>query len=670
MQCTKSECNPLLSPGLRVLGLVAAIVLVGGCRFAEPPPAPQALPQLTEQQQARYSTAEAQLRSPDAAVRRQAAVALLSMDYPPAFSAVLDVLTNSPEPAVRISMIRAAAFCVERRCFEPILDSINYPDPDVRREAAIALTRFTHPEEIDSVVAMISRPDTSVEQRSLLFRALGEALAIRAVPVLLNGLEASDQETRLAAYEALSKISHRDLPLDVAQWQEWWASNAHRTREDVLSEHRQALAHEVDVCRERLAVLAEEQQELTRLISSAADETPQTLLAALGGRYESVRLYASVRLAALDPQTVSGLDLDERDYIVVRDSLSDGAPEVRRNVVRFVVAISGPHREALVRKALADDDPAVLKVAIAATRSSTGPEAAGRLAELLTKHRDGEVRTEAAIALGKVGSQDSVPALLAALGDAEENVRWFAIDGLCKLRAIHAGPSISELLLKDDSQRVRKIAASALGELGQPAGAVALSDALNDRDPKVRDTAADSLLDLATDDAGRMAVIADKLSRHGMFGRARQVLNRIIEQFGRDPEAAGQVAKAYRELARIEEEQGNLPAAADAYERLDTFTGGDLDVRKELLRCWIEGGQASRVEPAVKGWLAASDAAGKAAILALAVDAAELMADAGIRRDAAAVLDLVEGAGTGVADRRVELKLERMRRRLGEGQPS
>jgi HEAT repeat protein len=642
---TQTERRWHLPPGLCAMALAAVVLAVGGCRLGEPAPPAPVVPELTEQQQARFSTAEAQLESPDAAVRRQAAVALLSMDYPPAFSAVLRAMTESPDAAVRISMIQAAAFCVERRCFEAILDSISYPDPEVRRAAANALTHFTHPEEIDSVVALISRPDTTVEQRCLLFRALGEALAIRAVPVLLNGLEARDQETRLAAYEALTKISRRDLPLDVTQWQEWWASNAHRTREDILSEHRQALEREVDACRERLSVLTEEKQELTRLIVSAGSETPQTLLAALASRYDSVRLYASVRLAALDPQVVAGLKLDERDLNVVRNSLDDASPEVRRNVVRFVVAMSGSYREELVRKALSDDDPGVLTAAILATRSSTGPEAAARIAELLTKCRDASVRTEAAIALGKVGTQESIPALLAALDDTEENVRWFAVEGLRKLGAVQAVPRISKLLESDDSERVRQIAAGALGELGQPDGAIALSEALSDRNEKVRETAAASLLDLATDDPDRMAVIADKLRRHGMPDRARDVLNRIVEHFGKDPEAAAQVAAAYKTLAQIEEEQGNLAAAADAYEKLDAFAGGSVDARRELVRCWIEGGEGARVEPAVKGWLAASDAAGRAAILELAVDAAERLTDAGGNKDAAAVLDLVEGAG-------------------------
>ena len=97
-----------LLPGLCVLGLVAGSLAVGGCR-SEPAAVPQSVPELTQQQHARYATAEGQLRSPDAGVRRQAAVALLSMDYPPAFRAVLDALEGSPDPAVRISMIRAAA---------------------------------------------------------------------------------------------------------------------------------------------------------------------------------------------------------------------------------------------------------------------------------------------------------------------------------------------------------------------------------------------------------------------------------------------------------------------------------------------------------------------------------------------------------------------------------
>jgi HEAT repeat protein len=673
MQRTKAECRSRPASGLRVLALVAGVLAIGGCRVAAPAaapaPAPPSVLQLTEQQQARYSTAEAQLRSADMDVRRQAAVALLSMDYPPAFNSVLNNLTSSPEPGMRSSMIQAAAFCVEHRCFEAILGAVGDRDPEVRKEAAAALPRFTHPEEVDSVVALANRGDTTVEQRCLLFRALGAGCAVRAVPVLLDGLKAGNRETRLAAYEALGAISRRDLPMDVAQWQEWWASNAHRTREDILSEHCQALARQLDACRAQVAAVTEEKQELIRLISSDSGQAPQSLLAALDSHSESVRLYASVRLAALAPQVVGALELDDRDYKTVKGALDDGLPEVRRNVVRFAAALPGARREELVRKALSDEDPGVLTAAVAATRSGTGPDAASRLATLLTTSRHAVVRVEAANVLGKVGSQESLPALLTALDDTEENVRWFAVEGLRKLGAGQAVPRISELLVKDDSERVRQIAADTLGDLGQPAGAVALSEALSDRNEKVREKAADSLMRLATNDADRMAVIADKFSRRGMPDRAREVLRRVVEQFGQNREAAGQVAGAYRALARLEDEQGNLPAAADAYEKLDAFTGGDLNARRELVRCWVRSGQVARVEPAVKGWLAAANATGQGAVLALAVDAAEMMIDAGGTADASAMLDMAQGAGSSALDRSVALKLERLRRRLTAGQP-
>ncbi len=650
--------------GLYVLALVTGVLAIGGCGTPAPPPAPAAVSPLTDQQHARYAAAEAHLRSPEAEVRRQAAVALLSMDYAPAFNAVVGALTNSPDATVRISMIRAAAFCVDHRCFEAVLSNVSHPDAEVSGEAARAVARFTRAEEIDSVVAMIGREDTTAEQRSLLYRALGDALAVRATPVLLSGLESADPQARTAAHEALRRISGRDLPLDLAQWQDWWTANAYRTREDILSEHRQALAREVEFSRERIGRLTEEKQELMRLITAAATETPPTLLAALGNRYESVRLYASVRLAALDAQVIGGLRLDERDYNVIRDALEDASADVRRNVVRFVVALSAPYREDLVRKALGDDDPGVLTAAVLAVRSSTGPEAAARLADLLTKSPHAAVRTEAAIALGKVGSQESVPALLTALDDVEENVRWFCVEGLRKLGAVHAVPRISDLLLRDPSERVRQIAAGALGELGQPAGAVALAQALKDRNEKVRETAAASLLDLATDNADRMSVIADKLRREGMLDRSRQVLRRIIEQFQDVEDAAAQVAGAYRALAEIEQEQGNWPAAADVLEQLDTRMGGDPDVRRRLLACWIRGGQPQRVGPAVEGWLAGADGANRVAVLELALHAAELLLHAGSQREASAILDLVDGARSAAVDRALETKLEELRLRV------
>ena len=651
---------------LCVLGLLAGALAAAGCGLVQSKPRTEPVPVLLGEQHARFAAAERGLRSPDGEVRRQAAVALLSMDYPPALPAVLSRLRSAPDAAERISMIQAVAFCADRRGFDAVLSAVGDADPSVRREAAVALTRFTQPEDIDDIVKLVGSADASPQQRALLYRTLGDALAIRAVPVLLDGLRDPNEQARLAAWQALRHLSRRDLPAETAPWQEWWAANAYRTREDLLAEHLQALAQERRLSEKRLADLEEEKQELTRLIGLADGQTPRILLDALGSRHGSVRLYASARLAALDPQRIALIELSEKDYDILKKGLADEMPQVRRNVVRTIVRLEGPQRPRLLLMALRDDDAGVLTAAIEGVRSDTGPEAVEKLAELLTQSRYAEVRKAAAVALGKVGSADSVPSLLRALDDPEQNVRWFAVEALRKLDAVQAVPRISESLRQDGSARVRQVAAEALGELGQPAGVVALGEALGDRNEKVRESAAAALLDLAVDDARRMMVVAQKFRARAMPERAREVLGRLVERFADDADARPLVMQAYEALGAIEKEQGNLSAAAAAFEKLDALAGGRLAWRKEMVECWVGADEAGRAASALERWLTGAEAAAdKAQLVDLALNAAELMLEAGRPTYANAVLDAAADAAAAGADRRTEIRIEKLRRRAG-----
>lgn len=649
-----------------VLAVLAGMLVALGCRSVPEGPPDVAAQRRTALQRSRYAQSEARLRSPDPAVRRQAAIALLSMDYAPALGTILENMRNAQDPAVRISTIQAAAFCEEHRAFQTVLAAIGDPSPRVQREAAIALTRFTQPEEVDAMMALIDRPTTTSRQRQLLLSAFGEALAIRAVPVLLAALRDGDEAARIAALEALRKISRRPLLRELDQWEQWWAANSHRTREDVLAEHLQAFSHELRVRTEELNEQMDEQQELMKLVSAVQSETPKMLLDGLASRHGSVRLYSSSRLAALPGEKLSGLKVEEKSYAVLKGALADDSAQVRRNVIRFVVGMENDYRDELVRKALGDEDPAVLTTAIEAVRAGTGPEAVESLEALLIESRHAQVREAAAIALGKVGSQRSVPILVAGLDDAEENVRWFAVEGLRKLGATQAVPRISELLEKDGSAQVREIAASTLGELGQPAGVPALRAALDDRSERVRQKAEAALLALATDNYERMMVIADSLQEQDLFEAAAQVLTRVIEQFGQAEDMESRLMQTYRQLAAVQKEQTDFAAAAATYEKLDEMAGGSQEVRLELVNCLLQAAEAPRIVAAVENWLANGRRADTEPLMELALKSAELLIGAGHGQEAGAVLDLVAEAAGENGDRRIAARIEQLRRRIAQ----
>jgi tetratricopeptide (TPR) repeat protein len=251
------------------------------------------------------------------------------------------------------------------------------------------------------------------------------------------------------------------------------------------------------------------------------------------------------------------------------------------------------------------------------------------------------------------------------LDDGEENVRWFAVEGLRKLHTAQAVPRVSELLEKDPSARVREIAASTLGELGQPAGVPALSGALADRNDRVREKAASALLALATGNAEVMLVVADSFQEQGLLLPAEQVLTRVIEQYGGVEEMKGRLKAAYEQLAAVQKGQKEFAAAARTYEKLDVLSGGSARVRREMLDCWIQGGDVSGAAGAVGKWLQGPSDEQKAQMLELALDAAERLAASGHAQEAGAVLDLATKAAGPQPEPKAGARIEALRRRVG-----
>ncbi len=648
----------------RAACLLLAAAALAGCGLFETPPPEEPGPAWTAQQVRSYAQAESLLRSPDPETRLQAAVALLSMDYPPALSSALKSMREAEDPAVRVSLIKAAGFRADDRCFEAVLEAVRDPEPAVRQAAGEALSKFTTPEQVDAMVGLVRDRGTTAAQRRLIFQALGGGVAVRAVPVLLAGLEHEDPETRTAAYSALRRISGRQLPMDPAQWRAWYETAANLSREELLEQHLAATEHQLAERSSELSELENQQRELMRLVRSAESETPQMLVEALSSRYAPVRQYGSARLAALDRSALNGLQLDREHYATLRAALADQSDLVRRNTARFVAMMDSERRDELVLLALRDEDPQVLTTAIEAVRTGTGQKAVERLGELLAQSPHARVREAAANALGKVGTEQQTAVLMAALSDPEQNVRWFAVEGLRKLGATGAVPQISALLAEDPSARVREIAASSLGELAMPAAVPALREALDDESERVRHKAVAALLALATDDYQRMMVIAASLKEHGLLDAAEGVLTRAVQTVGQGTGLAGQAAEAHRRLGDVRMAAGRYQAAATAYARHEELTGGSPEVRKLLVTCWVRGGEAARVADAVAGWLAGAGV--KDELLGLALDSVEALIEAGEQDEAAAVLQLVaENAAQG-GSAAVINRIEELRARLGE----
>jgi HEAT repeat protein len=581
-----------------------------------------------------------------------------------AFEDVLAAMQGAEDPAQRISIIRAAGFCRDRRCFPALLAAISDPDPEVQGEAAISLSRFNRPDDVAAMVAMIESGQTTPRQRRLLFAAFGQGLAISATPILIKGLRDPDQDTCRAAAQALEAIAGRTFGLDHAHWEKWWRVNAGRTREDILDERLAVLTDALRARSDELSRLADQQAELMELLRLPLNGEPAPLLKALSSQHDPVREYASIRLATLNSETLKGAKLETRDYAALRHRMADASVQVRRNLIRFIVRLAGPERDELLRMALSDQDQQVLITAINAAGADADGAALASLAQLLGHSPHQDVREAAANQLGKIGSKDSVPALVAALADDAANVRWFAVEGLNKLAAVETAARIADLLENDPSPRVREIAASALGALGQPASAVALRKALDDENERVRGKAVLALLALATDNYERMSVIAGYFAELDLHEPAKQVLNRIIEQFAGSAEMQDHVVEAHRKLAAILKLQKDYAGAAKVCEKLLALVPGEAAVRRDLIHCWTQAGEPQRIIAAFDQWLAAPEAA--EASVELALDAAETLAQNDKTRQAAEALLALAAKKVGEeGDERLKNRIARLREQLG-----
>lgn len=148
--------------------------------------------------------------------------------------------------------------------------------------------------------------------------------------------------------------------------------------------------------RRRAVALAGHQGDVPAARAALTDPAPSVRATAIG---------ALVRLGALSP-----------DDLTV--ALSDPSPVVRRRACEAAASLPGDERPSL-RGSLESDDSTIVEVAAWASGERTPPEAGvvAMLATLATSHDDALVREAAVAALGSIGDEAGLPAILTATQD-------------------------------------------------------------------------------------------------------------------------------------------------------------------------------------------------------------------------------------------------------------
>jgi len=206
------------------------------------------------------------------------------------------------------------------------------------------------------------------------------------------------------------------------------------------------------------------------------------------------------------------------------------------------------------------------------------------------KNSDGYVRWKAAEALGWLGDEEVVPALIEALGDEVGGVRELAAKALGEIGDSKAMEPLAAAL-EDKSNLVRLEAVKALEWMADEQIISQLTKSL--KDSELRQTAANALARI-----GKPELVSKALKEH-----------RAILQRG----GTREFAEEYAHLGRAYKEAGMYDAAIDAYEnaaKLSPDSYRRKDYTRYLVECYMEAGEKEKAATAYLQMIKSASASG------------------------------------------------------------
>ena len=211
----------------------------------------------------------------------------------------------------------------------------------------------------------------------------------------------------------------------------------------------------------------------------------------------------------------------------VRESLADADTGVRKASVDLLARHPGPQSLVVLLDALSDTDPTIVRAAVDAV-CPYEEEMAMRWLLRLFAHPDAEVRTALAQCLASYYREEeavvhrkylAVPYLVAALGDASEQVQIAAADALANAERYRGVPALLELARGAKGSAVRAAAVRAVGLIRDRQGMPGLLGLLRERSVLTQpDVLAQLLIALKRlDYAGLSALTANLGAGRGEF---------------------------------------------------------------------------------------------------------------------------------------------------------
>lgn len=245
------------------------------------------------------------------------------------------------------------------------------------------------------------------------------------------------------------------------------------------------------------------------------NETIQTLIDQLQDQNANTRSQAAVSLGRLgDAGAVDAL---------VRVLCNDSQLNVQEDATWALVRIGSAAVPPLI-EVLADGNPAMRHNAAHALGKIGDAGAVDALVQALSDD-DPTVRLKAAFALGQIGDTRAVEPLLRLLDDSSKEVRWTVAEVVGQFGE-SAVMLVSGVLQHHDVE-ARELAASILGEIGDPRAVEPLVQALIDSEWQVRFAVVNALGDIGDNRAaGSLAPLLEDAD-----SRVRSLTTRILKRW-------------------------------------------------------------------------------------------------------------------------------------------
>jgi HEAT repeat protein len=196
---------------------------------------------------------------------------------------------------------------------------------------------------------------------------------------------------------------------------------------------------------------------------------------------------------------ISELSLGEAVLLPLVEALENQDPYVRRVIVQQIGKIKSEVTLPTLIKAGADKDEDVCRIALKAIRQLSLQETDLPILLDVIKHDKSSIRQVVIEAIGKIGSQQSLPALLKVLDDPnkDEDVCRIALEAIRQLSLQETALPILLDVIKHDKSSIRQVVIEAIGKIGSqqslPALLKVLDDPNEDKDSDVRKQAAEAI---------------------------------------------------------------------------------------------------------------------------------------------------------------------------------